>query len=109
MEETKSGKTYTMNIKQAVTLVQEKISDYRTGLEGITLTNPDIELDPVLVEGETSKGFMVQMFVDPRIPARVLLDFDYPIYKVLGEEPPREMWNRLAMTLGLDDIISVDL
>lgn len=85
------------------------ISDYRTGLEGMTLTQKDIELDPVMVEGETKTGYFVQTLVDPREVADILLKYDYPIFAVLEEEPPQAMWDELADRFGLDSVTSFDL
>ena len=95
--------------KDAIERVLQLISDYRTKLEAITLVANDDDLDPVMVEGETSKGYYVQLMVNPKIPARIMLDFDYPVFRVLDEDAPQEMWNRMAITFGLDNVCAVDL
>jgi len=109
MEKTTTSKNYKMTQKQAIALVNEQISDYRTQLEAITLLPDDAEPHPVMVEGETEKGYYVQLMVDPRIPARIMLQFDYPMYAVLGEDAPQEMWNRLGLVFGIATVTSVDL
>lgn len=38
-----------------------------------------------------------------------MLEYDYPIYNVLGEDAPDGMWKRLAEEFGLDNISSVDI
>lgn len=38
-----------------------------------------------------------------------LLDYWYPVYKVLEEEAPQGMWDELARLVGLDSVFSVDL
>ena len=95
--------------KDAIERVKQLISDYRTKLEAITLVEKDDDLEPVTVEGDTCKGYHVMTLVNPKIPAQIMLDFDYPVFRILGEEPPREMWNRMALTFGLDEVEFVDL
>lgn len=95
--------------EQARETIAQAISDYRTGLEGITLTHKDTDLDPVMIEGETKTGYFVQTLVDPREVADILLKYDYPIFAVLKEEPPQAMWDELADRFGLDSVTSFDL
>lgn len=97
------------SIKDAVEQVNQAISDYRTKLEALTLCKPDAELEPVMLEGETETGYYCQLMVDPRDAARIMLDYDYPIYRTLGEDAPDAMWERLGAFYGLKTITSVDL
>lgn len=97
---------------EALELVNQRISDERTRLEAITLVKDSNELDPVLVEGETEAGYWVQTWVgeaDLQWIAETLLKYDYPIYKVLGEDFPDAMWEELGRHFGLKTVTSVDL
>ncbi len=97
--------------KKARDTILQLISDYRTELEAITLVREDLEdtLDPVLVEGETMAGYYCQMMIGPKLVAEILLKYDYPIFRVLGEEGPDAMWHEIASKLGLASVSSVDL
>ena len=96
------------NKKDAVECVRKQIDDYRARLKEI-LSKTDEELEPVMVDGETSKGYYVQTMINPKIPARIMLDYDYPIFAVLGDDAPDAMWNEMALELGLETVTSVDL
>ena len=89
-------------------LILQAISDYRTGLEALTLTDKD-DLDSVMLDGETRTGYYCQMLVSPREVAEIVLKYDYPIFAVLKEEPPQAMWAELADHFGLDSVSSFDL
>ncbi len=49
------------------------------------------ENDPVLVEGETPAGYYCQMMVNPKDVACILLDYNYPVWRVLEEGAPDGM------------------
>lgn len=102
---------YTKEEMKAIETVQQLISDYRTNIEGITLVKEEFEddLDPVMVEGETDAGYAIQMFVSPKDIAPILLQYEYPIFAVLDEEPPQAMWDELARKFGIARVLSVDL
>lgn len=93
----------------AVERVREMISDYRTILEGITLLKEDATPDPVLIEGETRKGYYCQLMVDPREIAQILLNYNYPVCRILDDEAPEAMWRDLGEKFGLDSVTSFDL
>ena len=95
--------------KDAVEVVNQLISDYRTIIEGVTLVKEDIDCDPIMIDGETSAGYFCRMMVDPKDVAPILLEYDYPIYAVLEEEAPRAMWDALAAKFGLASVSSFDL
>ena len=88
-------------------IISLAISDYRTKLEAITLTQDD--LDPIMVEGETKTGYFCQLMVDPKDVAKILLEYDYPVFAVLEEEPPQGIWDDLADRFGLASVCSFDL
>lgn len=94
--------------KSARDKVKKMIEDYRSELESYAKAGED-DNDPVLLEGETSTGYCVQLFVDPREIVPILLKYDYPTYSVLDEDYPEGMWEDLGRKFGLDSIISVDL
>lgn len=96
-----------MNEKEALKTIQQKISDYRTKLEDIA--NGTTELDPVLLDGETTTGYYCQLMIDPKTAASIMMKHDYPIYATLGEDAPDEMWRELADEYGLGSVSSVDL
>lgn len=95
--------------KAAVGRVQEMISDYRTILEGITLLKEDATPDPILIEGETRKGYYCQLMVDPRDIAQILLNYNYPVCRILDDEAPEAMWVELGEKFGLATVTSFDL
>lgn len=94
-------------LKEALSLVQIAISDYRTKLEAITITNE--ECDPILLEGETEAGYYCNMMIDPKPVAKILLHYDYPIFRILDEDAPDAMWEELARLVGLRAVTSFDL
>lgn len=96
-------------LNNAREIINQKISDERTKLEALTLLKPDATPDPILIEGETEIGYYCQMMVNPCDCAPILLKHDYPIYKVLQEDFPEEMWEELGRKFGIKTVTSVDL
>ena len=96
----------TIELKDAVAVVQKEIRDLRAKYESVAKTE---EQDPILVEGETSAGYCCQLMVDPKDVAKILLEYDYPVWRVLEEEAPDEMWEDLGRKFGLEHVYSVDL
>lgn len=94
--------------KKAQETINLAISDYRTGLEAITLVDEE-DLDPIMVEGETSTGYSCQLMTSPKRVAAIVLKYDYPVFAVLEEEPPQAMWDELAREFGLEHVLWVDL
>jgi len=93
--------------ERAIERVNEMISDERTKLEAITITNGD--LDPIMVEGETETGYYCQMMVNPKECAEIMLAHNYPTWKVLREDAPDAMWNELGRKFGIKTVCSIDL
>ena len=62
-----------------------------------------------MVEGEMSAGYFCQLMVDPKDVAKILLEYDYSVWRVLEEEAPDEMWEDLGRKFGLEHVCSVDL
>lgn len=96
----------TIKLNDAVVVVQKEIHDLREKYETIVKTG---EQDPILVEGKTSVGYFCQLMVDPKDVAKILLEYDYPVWRVLDEDAPRAMWEDLGRELGLEHVCSVDL
>lgn len=99
-------------LRKAIERVNEAISNVRTRLEALTLTKDQDSLGPIMLEGETTAGYYVQMMIgeqDLQWAAAKLLEYGYPIYKVLGEDYPDAMWEELGRHFGLTTATSIDL
>lgn len=62
-----------------------------------------------MVEGETTTDCYCQLMVDLCNVAKIFVDYDYLLYRVLGEDVPDSMWEDLAQKFGLEHVCSVDL
>lgn len=93
-------------LAEAVRIVRKAISDEEDRLEEIANSQDG---DPVMLEGETSADYVVHVMADPAKVARIMLDFQHPLFKVLGEDSPQEMWDELARLVGLERVYSVDM
>ena len=96
----------TIELKDAVAVVQKEIRDLRAKYESVAKME---EQDPILVEDETSAGYCCQLMVDPKDVAKILLEYDYPVWRVLEGEAPDEIWEDLGRKFGLEHVCSVDL
>ena len=105
-EQSTQNTTEFMSLADAVRMVKEAIDAEETRLK--KLAN-ETENDPVMLEGETSTRFNVQMMVEPSIVAKIMLKYEYPVYKVLEEDEPQAMWNELAEMVGLGEVYGVDI
>lgn len=94
------------DLTAAIKLVHAEIEAYRKELSEIKAGE---DQGPVMVEGETSTGYYCHLMVDPKDAARIMLDYDFPVYKILGEDAPEEMWEEMARKFGLESVSSVDL
>ena len=90
----------------AVKLVNEAIMTEYKRLEEISKTE---EGKPIMVEGETTAGYFCQLMVDPKDVAKIMLDYNYPVWRVLEEDAPDAMWEELGYKFGLAHVCSVDL
>ena len=86
-------------IKDAIRREEEKLKE---------IANAE-EQDPVLIEGETSEGYICHLMVDPKDAARIMLEYRYPIWSILMEDAPDAMWRELARKYGIAVVSSVDL
>ena len=62
-----------------------------------------------MVEGETTAGYYCQLMVSLQEVAKIFVDYDYALYRVLGEDAPDAMWGDLGRKFGLGHVCSVDL
>ncbi len=95
-----------MKLAEAVRIVNAAIEEETRRLKEIAATEA---LEPIMLEGRTVSCYYVQLMIDPAKAAPVMLDYCYPMYKVLEEDAPQEMWDALARLVGLDEVISVDI
>ena len=95
-----------IKLGDAVAVVQKEIRDLRIKYESVAKTE---EQDSIMVEGETTAGYFCQLMVDPKDVAKIFVDYDYALYRVLGEDAPDAMREDLGRKFGLEHVCSVDL
>ena len=79
-----------IKLEDAVAVVQKEIRDLRAKYESVAKTE---EQDSIMVvEGETTTGYYCQLMADPKDVAKILLEYDYPVWRVLEEDAPCAMW-----------------
>jgi len=103
---TEKPKSPLPDLAEAVRTVREAIRSEEKRLKAIADTD---EQPPVLLEGTTSTGHEANIMVDPKEIARIMLDYDFPVYQVLDEEASPDMWNTMARMAGLESASGVDL
>ena len=94
-------------LTEAVKLVNDAITKETKRLQDIL--DGDDEQSPVVVEGETFEDYYCQLMVNPKEVARIMLDYDYPTWRILGEDAPVEMWEALGRKFGVKIVSLVDL
>ena len=62
-----------------------------------------------MVESETTVGYFCQLMVNSQEVAKIFVDYDYALYRVLGEDAPDAIWEDLGRKFGLERVCSVDL
>lgn len=62
-----------------------------------------------MVEDETTAGYFCQLIVSPQEAAKIFVDYDHALYRVLGEDVPEAMWEDLGRKFGLEHVCSVNL
>lgn len=93
-------------LSKAIDLVRAAIRAEEKRLQEIA---DGTEQDPVMLEGATIQAYSVQMMVDPSKVAKVMLDYQYPLYRILGEDAPQGLWDDLARMVGLEEVFCVDI
>ena len=97
----------TIKLEDAVAIVQKEIRKWREKYESVA--NENGQDHPIMVEGETTAGYFCQLMVNPQEVAKIFVDYDYALYRVLGEDAPDAMWEDLGRKFGLEHVCSVDL
>lgn len=105
-EETHQKKTTAKELEKAVKLVNEAIHVEEARLQTIASTE---EQSPIMIEGYTTTNHFCQLMVDPKEVARIMLEYNYPTWKVLEEEAPETMWEDLGRLYGLSAACSADI
>lgn len=77
-----------IKLEDAVAVVQKEICKWREKYESVAKTE---EQDPIMIEGETSTGYYCQLMADPKNVAKVLLEYDYSVWRVHDEDAPDAM------------------
>jgi hypothetical protein len=62
-----------------------------------------------MVEDETTAGYVCRLVGNPQEVAKIFVDYDYALYRVLSEDAPRAMWEVLGRKFGLGHVCSADL
>lgn len=93
-------------LAEAVRIVKNAIYAEVERLEKIA---GEEEGDPVMLEGETTTGYAVRVLADPAKVAKIMLSHWYPLYKILEEDAPDEMWKELARMVDVAIVFAVDL
>ena len=96
-----------IKLEDAVAVVQKEIRKWREKYEFVA--NENGQDHPIMVEGETTVGYFCQLMVNPQEVAKIFVDYDYALYRVLGEDAPDAMWEDLGRKFGLEHVCSVDL
>lgn len=94
-------------LEEAVKLVNEAIARKCQELE--EMLDEDKRGDLIEIEGETRTGYIVRSLVEPPRVAQILLNHDYAMYSVLGEDFQEDMWHDLADEMGLESVFSIDV
>lgn len=105
MNETKTRRE-NEELEKAVLIVNKAIESERSKLEKIARTD---EQSPIMVERETTAGYYCQLMMDPKKIVEILLEYNYPVWKVLGDESPDAMWGDLGRMVGLACVSSVNI
>lgn len=62
-----------------------------------------------MVEGETTAGYFRQLMMNPQEVAKIFVDYNYVLYRVLGEDAPDAMWEDLGRKFDLEYVCSAGL
>ena len=46
---------------------------------------------PIIVEGETTAGYYCQLMMNPQEVAKIFVDYNYALYRILGKDAPDAM------------------
>lgn len=96
-----------IKLEDAVAVIQKEIRKWCEKYESVA--NENEQDHPIMVEGETTTGYFCQLMVNSQEVAKIFVDYDYALYRVLGEDAPDTMWENLGRKVGLERVCSVDL
>lgn len=68
---------------------KKEIRKWREKYESVA--NGNGQDHPIMVEDETTAGYFCQLMVNPKEVAEIFVDYDYALYRVLGEDAPDAM------------------
>lgn len=102
----KDEKTEDIMLEKAVAIVKEAIRKQEEEYQKISTAGGSCF---VTLEGRTEKGYRCEIVVDPKDVAKIFLEYDYPLWKVLGLDAPPEMWDTLAEYYGLESVEHIDI
>ena len=86
------------NTDEAVKIVNSAIVAREVVL---SITAETDNQEDILIVGKTITGHECSLLVDPKPLAQILLRHNYPTWRVLDVEPPKEMWEEVAKFYGL--------
>lgn len=95
-----------IKLEDTVAVVQKGIRKWHTKYESVVKAE---EQDPIMVEGKTLTGYYCQLITDPKDVAKILLEYDYPVWRVFDEDAPDTMWENLGRKFGLEHVYSAEL
>lgn len=96
------------SLEQAIKVVYQACKQYEEELTILAKQHTET-VKTVEVEGETIKGFTLNLYVPACIPARIMLKYDYPFYSTLSLDAPSAMWDEIAETLGVAHVYYINL
>ena len=96
-----------IKIEGAVAVVQKEICKWREKYESVA--NENGQDHSIMVESETTADYYYQLIVNSQEVAKIFVDYDYALYRILGEDAPDAMWEDLGRKFGLEHVCSVDL
>lgn len=96
-----------IKLEDAVAVVQKEICKWREKYESVA--NENGQDHPIMVEDKITAGYLCQLMMNPQEVAKIFVDYNYALYRVLGEDAPDAMSEDLGRKFGLGHVCSVDL
>lgn len=79
-----------IKLEDAVAVVQKEIRKWREKYESVA--NKNEQDHSIMVKGwKIMAGYFCQLMVNPQEIAKIFIDYDYALYRVLGEDAPDAM------------------
>lgn len=87
---------------------KKEIRKWREKYESVA--NKNGQDHSIMVEGdETTASYYCQLMANPQEVAKIFVDYDYALYRVLGKDVSDAMREDLGRKFGLEHVCSVDL